>query len=566
MLPMRHQPKLRLCAQHKPPIGVGRVVLGLLSGLLSVLLVGCGGNSALQMATAAQAPVCSAEGLTLERGFTSSERRSYAYLPFAVPQGTQRIEVLYGWSSRDAIPSNPLTATTVDLGLWDSRGLESGFRGWGGSRQGRLDSGSGPVFIQADAADRGFEPGPIQPGIWHVELGLAATGLQGADAQVQIRCLEQAQVLPPRPSQALDPSYVARDRAGWYAGDFHMHGYHSNPQAPDWEGVIEQARAAKLDLLMLTDYVTQRHHQELAQAQAANPDLLLWPGREVITYFGHVNVHGTVNGSPEYRHGYGDITMSLIQQQAQAAGALFQINHPTIFPPPLFSNLCRGCAYELDAFTDFSAVDTVEVVTGPPIVDGADVGLPSLGLQIENPFITTAIDWWLDKLRQGFFMTAVSASDSKGVDAPDERGRKGYGSSATQIHAQSLSRAGIREALQAGRAYVQVRGVNDAPTAELLVSTENGQQGGFGSQLQADQATMEISLQGASGQILTVFRDQIPVYTAVITAEPYVGRFPIFRVPFDEGPLGSIWRFEIRDLSSRTLISNPVFLQAQAPG
>lgn len=505
--------------------------------------------------------MCDRDALVLERGFEPSERRSYAYLPFTVPAGTQRIEVLYGWTSRDFVPANPLTATTVDLGLWDSRGLESGFRGWGGSRQGRLDSDSGPVFIQANSADRGFEPGAIQPGTWHVELGLAATGSQGADAEVHIRCLPEAQTLETRPTAPLDPNYVARSTPGWYAGDFHMHGYHSNPQAPDWTGVIEQARAAGLDLLMLTDYVTQRHHGELTQAQAANPELLLWPGREVITYFGHVNVHGTVDGSPEYRHGYGDITMSLIQQQAKAAGALFQINHPTIFPPPLFSNLCRGCAYELDAFTDFSAVDTVEVVTGPPLVDGADVGLPSLGVQIENPFITTAIDWWLDKLRQGFFMTAVSASDYKGVASPAERERIGYGSSATQIYAAELSRSGIREALQQGRAYVQVRGVNDSPTAELMVTTSDGQQGGFGSQLQADQATAQISLQGASGQILTLYRDQVPVYSQVVTTDHYVGNFTMFRVPFDEGPLGSIWRFETRDIASRTLISNPVFLQ-----
>ena len=535
--------------------------------MLPATLVGCGGGrSGAPMPGDRDAPLCTADGITLERGFEPEERRTYAYLPFTVPAGTQRIELLYGWTSRDALPETPLTATTVDLGLWDSRGLDEGFRGWGGSRQGRLDGDSGPVFVQADAADRGFEPGPIRPGLWHVELGLAATGVQGADAQVQIRCLNQAQALSPRPAQMLDPAYVARAGAGWYAGDFHMHGYHSNPQAPDWAGVIEQARAASLDLLMLTDYVTQRHHAELAQAQAANPDLLLWPGREVITYFGHVNVHGTVADSPEYRHGFGDITMSLIQQQARADGALFQINHPTIFPPPLFSNLCRGCAYELDAFTDFSAVDTVEVVTGPPIVDGGDVGLPSLGPQIENPFITTAIDWWLDKLRQGYFMTAVSASDSKGVDAPEERSRKGYGSSATQIYADSLSRAGIREALQQGRAYVQVRGVNDAPTAELRVTSSDGQQGGFGSRIQADAATLEITLQGATGQVLTVFRDQLPVYTTVIDADPYVGSFPIFRVPFDEGPLGSLWRFETRDLASRTLIGNPVFLQPASSG
>ncbi len=534
--------------------------------LLALLGAGCGGDP-VSTATlppapdAAEAPRCGAEPVVLRYDFAPEQRRSYVYLPFVVTPGTGRVEVGYRWTDRSSLPGNPLTATTVDLGLWDARGLVDGFRGWGGSRQGRLDQERPPVFVSASAADRGFEPGPIQPGLWHVELGLAAASEAGADVEVELRCLAAAGSEGSRDVGALDPTRVARAQPGWYAGDFHMHGYHSNPEAPDWEGVIAQAREAQLDVLMLTDYVTTRHHAELAQVQAAHPDLLLWPGREVITYFGHANVHGEQPGTPEYRHGYGDITMGLIQQQARAAGALFQVNHPTIFPPPVFSNLCRGCAWELDAFVDYAAVDLVEVVSGPPIATGGDIGLPLPG-ETENPFIATAIDWWLDKLRQGFRITAVSASDSKGVDAPEERARKGYGSSATQVYAQELSRPALREALRAGRAYIQVRGVADSPRAELRLSTAAGEEGSFGSSVAADQAMLQITLEGAQGQLLTIFRDALPVLTLPVATDPFVYEQPIFRVPFDEGPLGTIWRFETRDARSRTLISNPVYLRA----
>ncbi|MEN8721031.1 MAG: hypothetical protein ABF296_12290, partial [Oceanococcaceae bacterium] len=118
----------------------------------------------------------------------------------------------------------------------------------------------------------------------------------------------------------------------------------------------------------------------------------------------------------------------------------------------------------------------------------------------------------------------------------------------------------IREALLAGKAYIQVRGVHDSPQAALQVSTPDGQSGSFGRQLIATTATMEITLHGATGQVLTVFRDRLPVAVIPVRADPFVHSQPIFRLPLDEGPLGSIWRFEVRDLRSRTIISNPVFL------
>lgn len=507
------------------------------------------------------APSCGEQTLRLQYDYTPDQTKSYAYLPFEVPANSKRIEVEYSWTDRSSLPSTPLNGTTVDLGLWDQRGLQQGFRGWGGSRQGRLEGDTGPVFIEASNADRGFEPGPIEAGTWHVELGLAATGDAGADVSVELRCLKTASSNIRSPGALLDDAFVARNSPGWYAADFHIHGYHSNPRAPDYPEVADMARAAGLDILMLTDYVTARHHRELAPTQLNNPDLLLWPGREVITYFGHATLHGEVPGIAEYRHGFDGISIGMIQAAGKTAGALFQINHPTTFPPPVFSNLCRGCAFELDDAVDFSQVDLIEVVTGPPIVTGAEVGLPIPG-EMENPFITTAIDYWLDKLESGHKITAVSGSDSKGADAIEDRSSKGYGSSATMVYGDELSRPAITQSLKSGLAYVRVRGAHDSPTVELDAHTADGASGSYGSTFFAETVTLTLQIQNAAGQVLTFFNGKLPLLSLPITDDDTTFSQELRRNPLSEGPLGTIWRFELRDSRSRTVIANPVFLRA----
>jgi len=532
--------------------------------LLAVSLIACSDRSDTAQFQPQTEHVCQPDGDTLV--FTGTVARSdakqYQMQPFDVAPGTTRIELAYGWQESAGLPATPLTGTTLDLGLYDQRGVRDGFRGWSGSRQGRLDQGQPPVFIQADAAERGYMPGPIEAGLWFAELGVAAVSPQGAEWRLEIRCTG----LPTAGRNAPDPvdaTHVARSEPGWYHGDLHMHAFHSQPNGPSWEDFIAQSRTAGLDFLMVTEYVTGQHWKTLGAIARAHPDLLIVPGREIITYYGHANTHGETPGLYEYRQGFEDVSLGDIQEKARAMGALFQISHPTFFPPPLFENLCRGCYFELGDEIDWDAVDTLEVLTGPVITQAADAGLPlPLPVGIENPFMQSAIDLWEEKLLAGHRITAVSGSDSKGVEAAAERDRVGYGSSATAVQLDQLSRDALFEALRAGRAYIRTRGVDDSPELRMT-ATAGAQTATFGETLQAATATLRTEVRGADGQQLRYFANGRRMRTVRINSDPFVHEIAISDLA-DAGPLGTFWRVETADLRARTTIGNPVFLKPSA--
>lgn len=544
--------------------------------LLAVSLAACSGGGADTEGIAntttqpkplppTNSPLCAPGLAAIELTGTAAnaDTKTYRMLPFLVQAGTGRIELSYRWADKPGLPTTPLTSTTFDLGLWDERGYRSdaAFRGWGGSRQGRSEDA--PIFVQADVADRGFVPGAINPGVWYADLGIAAVAPQGADWFVKIECKSATAVATPA-EDAVDRTHIARDVPGWYRGDFHMHAFHSNPNAPDWEDFIAQARAGGLDFLMVTEYVTGEHWKTLGAVQRAHPDLLIWPGREIITYFGHVNSLGETSGALEYRHGFEDVNIGNIQRAIKSAGALFQVNHPTSFPGPVFASFCRGCEFTLGDQIDWAQVDTIEILNGPVRATADDLGVPIPALEIENPFMTTAILLWEQQLRAGHKITAVSGSDSKGVDAVDQRARKGYGSSATVIYADNLSRDALTRAIQAGHAYVQTRGAAGSPELEFE-ATAGTQRGIFGDTLTVgplEPVTLTTTVRGGLGQALSYIQNGVPVLTVPVLADPYVHTLPLAtRNPLTEGPLGSFWRVEVRDVQTRTAIGNPIFLK-----
>ena len=505
----------------------------------------------------ARVPVCRPGGDTvvLTGTMTVAEEGQYRLLPFHVAPGTTRIELhsTFGDAGSDA----PGGDTVVDLGLWDADGTAGpdAFRGWGGSHHGVAHKGLPPVWVQADAASRGFGPGPVEVGTWHAEVGFGNVADGGGWYRVEVTCLDPATGGAPRPDP-VDADHVARDAPGWYHGDFHMHALHSSPDGPAHAEVVAHAREVGLDFLPITEYVTTWHHQTWGSVAAANPDVVVWPGREVITYDGHAIVLGETPDSVEYRAGFRQITMGDIQQAALADGALFGIAHPTIFPRPL-GDMCRGCHADYLGTIDLRGVTTLEVLTGPVEYDASYVGGPPGGPGIEFPFLQTAVDLWERLLLDGHRITAVSGSDAK--DAA------GHGVNATAVWAESLSRDGLIDGLRRQRAYVRTRGVHGSPELELT-ATDGSDTVMIGGTLVADLATLEVSLRGATGQVVDVVRNGLSTIQVPVTSDPFTVEVPMIR-GVDGGPLGTFYRVDVREPTGiRSIVSNPVWIASTAPG
>ena len=86
------------------------------------------------------------------------------YLPVEVPPGSREIRVELDYDR---------TAATLDLGCLGP----AGFRGWsGGARR--------SFVISADVATPGYLPGELDPGTWHVIIGIYRLRPEGVPYQV----------------------------------------------------------------------------------------------------------------------------------------------------------------------------------------------------------------------------------------------------------------------------------------------------------------------------------------------------------------------------------------------
>jgi hypothetical protein len=523
-----------------------------------LLLLAClGVPAALAVPAIAQdaPPACAPGGppVTGSVELEPADAKDYQVRPFAVADGTTTLHVTYDWGSNS--PETPLTATVVDLGLWDEDGYRSadGFRGWGGSRHPE-------VTIAADQATRNFEAAPVDAGTWWLEFGIGAVAPGGGWYEYTVECTAAVVGAPP-PYDPVDPDHVARDEPGWYHGDFHMHGYHSNPSAPEYDEFVSFARAQGLDFFPLTEYVTDVHWGQLGPYQRANPDVLFWPGREIITYDGHVLQFGATPDAIEYRHGFEDVTINRIVADAKEGGALLGVGHPTTFEQPGFESFCRGCAWQLEDVIGWRRFDTIEVAQGPQVIR-PDPGAPGT----ENPFTSTAIDLWHDVLNDGVFLTGVGASDDKLSGQGSGPTYTPHGIPATAVYAEALSVAALKEAVTAGHVYVRTRGVEDSPALELDVRASDGTTGMMGDTFTADAVAVRLHVTGAANQALRVFRDGDLVDVRPIAGDDFVHEFTATRDPDSPSPLGTWYRFETFDAEGRTTIVNPFFLTGPAQG
>lgn len=352
--------------------------------------------------------------LVLEGTLSPERTWIYTYLPFDVPEHIGRIDVAYQYDS--AIGSDPtLTGgNTIDIGIFDARGIDfhsSGYRGWSGSARRSF-------FIAQDAATPGYMPGPILPGRWHIVLGPYKIAPAGCRYQVNITLTPTDEPVAEFPAllRLSDAPGARINPDGWYKGELHCHTVHSDGDSTP-EEIVRLAETLDLDFLAITDHNNRSQGIDLTTIAT---DLMLIPGYEVTTYYGHWNIWGD-QGWIDFRVQSMDDLARCIAE-ANARGFLVSCNHPRPYGPDW-------------AFPEVEGYQCVEVWNGP--------------WQLLN---TTCLGFWEARLRRGAHLTAVGGSDHHFTHS-DHIARLGHPT--TYIYcSERPSPAGLLRALRAGHAFV----------------------------------------------------------------------------------------------------------------
>lgn len=248
------------------------------------------------------------------RRWTLDDRAASVWhsLPVEVPPGCEGLSVTL------EAPIAP--EVVLDLGCEGP----GGWRGWsGGARR--------SYAVTPAAATPGYLPGELEPGTWHVILGLHRLPPSGAEVtvtatvgpvgeipgRVAYDSAAQAVPAPVRPPRRELP---APPGLRWVACDFHNHTLHSDGVLPV-AAVAALGASAGVDVLAITDHNTVAHHAELASV-GRRFGIGLLPGQEVTTESGHANAFGPI-GFVDFRRPAASWAASVAEQ-----GGLLSVNHP----------------------------------------------------------------------------------------------------------------------------------------------------------------------------------------------------------------------------------------------
>jgi hypothetical protein len=349
----------------------------------------------------------------------------YIYHPFDVPPGTTRIDVTYDYNDPAAGDFNEVPGNLLDIGIFDSRGLDflegNGFRGWAGAKRREF-------FLAPDEASPGFLRGPLTAGRWNIILGFESI-LEGGcryDLRVELTIDERATNDRPRPvasSVVAGPGSAnkAPTGGGWYKGDLHCHTNHSDGLNSMAE-IVASALERGLDFLAITDHNTISHHEDIAKLAATVPIVLI-PGEEITTYWGHANAWG-LRQWVEFRCTDAQ-QVSTVAGFVREKGGLFSVNHPKCVGPPWL-------------FPQAEGIPCVEVWQAP-----------------WRWFNWESRGYWDNLLCQGRRIVGVGGSDTHSVPPARQMHPHGPGEPATWVYVPgALSEGAILEAIRQGHVFL----------------------------------------------------------------------------------------------------------------
>jgi hypothetical protein len=471
--------------------------------------------------------------LVLEGKIMGAQNTTHVEIPFEVPEKVHRISVDFTYTGRDH-------KTVLNLGIADPER----FRGTSGGNKSHF------TLSETDATPS-YLPGAILPGKW--KLLISVPNIRPAEqstyrAEITFNSWHEEQGF------ALAPLATG---TRWYRGDLHMHTGHSDGSCASQSGknvpcpvflTAQSATSRGLDFIAITDHNTDSQYEAMREIQPYFDHLLLIPGREITTFWGHFNIFG-ITEYVDYRAGAHDgLDINGILKDVRAKGGIASVNHAD--SPG--GEICMGCAWEPPAEVDMSLFTGIEVINGGRIM-------------------LSSADFWDRQLGKNLKLTAIGGSDNH--NGPSEAGKPGsIGWPTTVVEASDLSVAGILNGILNGRAFIDLTASHDK-LIDIDATDQSAhpgkdrphltRMGGTLETAAGDSIAFHVQLAGCPRSRVHFFLDgnetaSLPPLTTTVGNETLT-------LQWNSDGHAHWVRAEVRDSNgSLMLVSNPIYIQIQS--
>ena len=360
--------------------------------------------------------------IVLRGEIRGTQNKTWQEVPFEVPAGVHRISVDFIYSGKE-------NKTALDLGIADPRR----FRGYSGGNKNHF------TISESDATPS-YLPGVILPGMWKLLISvpnIRASQKSGYRAEIRFNSKLEDQCF----AQALLETGLR-----WYRGDLHMHTAHSDGGCASQSGkrvpcpvfvTVQAAAALGLDFIAITDHNATSQYDEMRELQPYFDRVLLIPGREITTFWGHFNIFG-ITQYVDYRAvASGSHDINSILREVHAAGGIASVNHAEA--PG--GEICMGCRWEPPSPVEMSLFSGVEVING-------------------GSHVVSSASFWDRQIASGLHLTGIGGSDShNGAALPGQPGAVGWPT--TVVEASELSVSAILDGIRHGRVFVDLTASHD---------------------------------------------------------------------------------------------------------
>jgi hypothetical protein len=438
--------------------------------------------------------------------------RDFIEIPFVVKNGTNILLIEFTYEGEGCRLMIGLIDSTNSLRGWCSRGDKKY-----------------TVFISRNSASLGYIPGDIVEGMWRVFVRLDNVPKYGCIYTLKVvgyntklsnmdfdnlgkvvsnlaKILDLQKFLKEYPEfflvhvfpypcrehlESREKNTQERSSSRWYRGDLHIHTVHSDGRFTVCE-VIDLARSKGLDFIALTDHNTVAQNIEFTKIGRSR-DILVIPGMEITTFYGHVNVFG-INRYIDFRRRSKEDFEKLIEEIKNERG-LASINHPVVSREPI----CRDCDFK---YRDIENFDTVEVWNG-----------------LWHLFNNEALSWWHNLLAKGYRVTAIGGSDYHGVYVVAD-----IGEPTTWVYAENLTVEDILKNIKKGRVYITYK--PDTPIIDVKIFDKKGNVYTIGDDVENTDKHVDLIIQveKAKGAILRIVTDKAIHRIANITENNFIYR------------------------------------------